>query len=82
MKTKILKVRDDGTLKDNMWTPEEYYAKFDTEKEYQLQRGAPLCYRINGMFTKASWLEHHIVGWYDKMQYFQGMYIPEWVIIR
>lgn len=69
MKTKILYVKDDGTLKDNMWTPEEYYEKYDTDKEYQLQKGAPLVYRINGMFIKASWLEHHIVGFFDKMMY-------------
>ena len=82
MRTKILKVKDDGTLKDNMWTPEEYYRIFDTDKEYQLQKGAPLVVRIAGFFIKASWLEHHIIGWHNKMQYFQGMYIPEWEIVR
>ena len=70
MKTKILKVKDfDNTLKDNMWTPEEYYKKFDTDKNYQLQKGAPLCIRINGMFISESWIAKHIVGWLDKMWY-------------
>lgn len=82
MRTKILRVKDDGTLKDNAFWPEEYYKKFDTDKEYQLQKGAPLVARVNGMFIKISWLEHHIIGWRDKMQYFQGMYIPEWVIVK
>lgn len=82
MKTKILKVKDDGTLKDNMWTPEEYYKKFDTDKTYQLQKGAPLVVRVVGYFIKVSWLEHHIVGWQNKIQYFQGNIIPEWRIIK
>ena len=69
MKTKILKVKDDGTLKDNSWTPEEYYAKYDTDKEYQLQKGAPLCYRIDGKFVSEKWLYNHIVGFFDKMDY-------------
>ena len=82
MKTKILRVKDDGTLQHNSWTPEEFYKLFDTDKEYQLQKGAPLVSRVNGLFIKVSWLEHHILNWIDKIQYFQGNYIPEWVIIN
>ncbi len=82
MKTKILRVKDDGTLKDNMWTPEEYYKKFDTDKEYQLQKGAPLVVRIAGMFVSEKWLYHHIVGFFNKMDYNRnfGTKIFEWKI--
>lgn len=82
MKAKVLRVKNDGTLQDNSWTPEEYYEKFDTDGNYQLQKGAPLVYRVNGMFIKSSWLEHHIVGWRDKVDFFQGNIIPEWRIIN
>lgn len=82
MKTKILKVKFQESLKDNMWTPEEYYEKFDTDKEYQLQKEAPLVYRVNGMFVSASYLEHNIMYWIDRVQYFQNKIIPEWRIVK
>ena len=70
MKTKILKVKDDGTLKDNCWTPEEYYKLFDGPVDnYTLVKGATLCYRIAGMFVSEKWLYNHIVGFFDKMYY-------------
>ena len=86
MKTKILKVKDfDNTLKDNSWTPEEYYKLFDSPADnYNLVKGAPLCYRIDGMFISEKWLYNHIIGFFDKMYYNRnpGYVIFEWIFIR
>lgn len=85
MKTKILKVKDfDNTLKDNCWTPEEYYKLFDGPSDnYNLQKGSPLCYRINGMFIAEKWLYSHIIGFFDKMYYNRdpGYVIFEWRLV-
>lgn len=84
MKTKVLKVKDDGTLKNNCWTPEEYYKLFDSPADnYNLVKDAPLCYRIHGMFISEKWLYSHIVGFFDKMYYSRnpGNVIFEWRFI-
>ena len=83
MKTLKIKVKNDGTLKNHSWTPKEYYERYDlvSSKKLELLKGAPLCYKVNGLFIEESWLYNHMVNFFYRVKYDNRKCPVEWIIL-
>ena len=83
MKVLKIKVKDDGTLKNHSWAPKAFYDQYDLKdsKRFELLKGAPLCYRVNGLFIEESWLYNHMINFFYKIRYDTRKCPVEWIIL-
>ena len=48
-----------------------FYEEYDLKdsKRFELLKGAPLCYKVNGLFIEESWLYNHMINFFNKVKY-------------